>query len=166
VGSKDWSGDPAALFHGLSKTDKKFITVSSNYRLGGLGWTSAPGQDMVPNVGIWDALAALEWTQQYIRFFGGDSERITVMGESAGGGIIDHLITAHGGAGTVSFQQVRENRTYLPPFYTKFSNQEKGNFDLTRIQSTCEQFKSDDGSVQQLLTGHELYHNLLPSQHS
>jgi carboxylesterase type B len=105
-GSKDWSGDPAALFQGLSKTEAKFITVSSNYRLGALGWLSAPGQDMTANAGIWDGLAALEWTQKYIELFGGDAERITAMRESAGGGIIDHLITAHGGKGHVPFSQV------------------------------------------------------------
>jgi carboxylesterase type B len=97
----------------MSKSDEKFITVSSNYRLGATGWISSPDRDLLPNAGIWDALVALEWTQKYIGYFGGDADRITAMGESAGGGIIDHLITARGGSGSLPFQQVRIN-TNIP----------------------------------------------------
>ena len=104
-GSKDWAGNPAGMFQDIMP-DEKFITVSSNYRLGALGWMSSEGTDITPNVGLWDGLAALEWTQQYISRFGGDPNLITAIGESAGGAIIQHLITARGGSGTVPFKQV------------------------------------------------------------
>lgn len=104
-GSKDWAGDPAGLFQTMPP-GQKFITVSSNYRLGALGWMSSDGIDMDKNTGLWDALAAIEWTKEYISFFGGDPDDITVIGESAGGGIIHHLLTAHGGQGTVPFNKV------------------------------------------------------------
>jgi carboxylesterase type B len=53
-----------------------------------------------------DQRLALEWVQKYIHLFGGDKKRVTVFGQSAGGGSIMHQITAYGGAkGKVPFQQ-------------------------------------------------------------
>ncbi|EPS43555.1 hypothetical protein H072_2396 [Dactylellina haptotyla CBS 200.50] len=103
-GSNDWAGNPAGLFQEMDPNEK-FITVSSNYRLGSLGWMSSKGVDMTPNVGLWDALIGLEWIKEYISYFGGDPDRITAIGESAGGGIIQHLLTLRGGNGTVPFNQ-------------------------------------------------------------
>lgn len=61
---------------------------------------------MDANVGLHDSIAAVEWTKQYISKFGGDPERITVIGQSAGAGIINLMLTADGGKGTLPFSQV------------------------------------------------------------
>ena len=79
-----------------------------NYRLGAFGWLSGSefNSSGTPNVGLYDQRFALEWVQSYISKFGGDPSRVTVFGESAGGGSIMHQITAYGGAnGPVPFQQ-------------------------------------------------------------
>lgn len=74
--------------------------------LGLPGWTYLPGEDMIANLGMHDSLAAVEWTFRFISRFGGDPNRVTVMGQSAAGGIINLLTVLNGGEGTLPFQQV------------------------------------------------------------
>ena len=62
------------------------ILVTLNYRVGPWGWlggeqAAAAGASMV---GLQDQLLALKWVRQNIQSFGGDPEKVTVFGESAG----------------------------------------------------------------------------------
>lgn len=105
-GSKEpWAGDPAALFQHM-EADQKFIAVSANYRLGMLGFLAPDVDGIDKNVAIYDAEAALSWVSEYISYFGGDPDDITVIGESAGGGLIQHLLTAYGGVKTLPIKKV------------------------------------------------------------
>ena len=84
------------------------IFVSLNYRLGAFGWLSGPTlqSNGTANAGLYDQRLALQWVQDKIHLFGGDPNRVTVIGESAGGGSIMHQITAFGGLnGRAPFQQ-------------------------------------------------------------
>ncbi|MFJ5546549.1 carboxylesterase/lipase family protein [Streptomyces sp. NPDC093225] len=58
------------------------VLVSLNYRLGVAGYGLFP--DAVPNRGLLDQISALEWVRDNIAGFGGDPDRVTVFGESAG----------------------------------------------------------------------------------
>ncbi|WP_261719777.1 carboxylesterase family protein [Streptomyces sp. FZ201] len=58
------------------------VLVSVNYRLGVEGYGLFP--DVPANPGLRDQLAALEWVREAIGAFGGDPERITLSGQSAG----------------------------------------------------------------------------------
>ena len=49
------------------------------------------------NLRLYNTEAALEWVRDYIPRFGGNAVDITLFGESVGGGVIMHLITAYGG---------------------------------------------------------------------
>jgi len=93
--------------------------VSMNYRLGAFGWLAGSNFDSqggTPNVGLYDQRFALEWVQSHIAKFGGDPSRVTVFGESAGGGSIMHQITAYGGKRTVPFQQAIPQSPGWQPF--------------------------------------------------
>lgn len=68
------------------------IYVSIDYRVDMLGFinlTEVPGGEKYAesaNLGLLDEVAALSWIQENIAAFGGDPERVTIFGESAGGG--------------------------------------------------------------------------------
>jgi para-nitrobenzyl esterase len=72
------------------------VVVTVNYRLGALGFLlPADGRDdMDANCGLRDQLLALYWVRDHAAAFGGDPARVTVFGESAGGGSILHLCVA------------------------------------------------------------------------
>jgi len=66
------------------------IVVTINYRLGALGWladASLPSDTAADsgNWGLMDQQLALQWVRDNIRAFGGDPDRVTISGESAGG---------------------------------------------------------------------------------
>lgn len=54
-------------------------------------------QTGLPNAGIYDQRAALQWIQDYIGLVGGDKSQVSAWGESAGAGSILHHLTAFGG---------------------------------------------------------------------
>lgn len=69
-------------FDGTAFARDGVVTVTINYRLAVEGWGHFP--DAVPNRGLLDMVAALEWVQAEIAAFGGDPSRVTICGESAG----------------------------------------------------------------------------------
>lgn len=104
-GAKDTGNDPGAILAD-AHPDEKFIVVASNYRLGPFGWMSSDTESSISqNNGLYDALAGLSWTKEYIHLFGGDPEKVTVIGQSAGGGIIEYLLAADAQGKDVHFNQ-------------------------------------------------------------
>ena len=112
AGSKTDGYNPAGLLaRSQENDDDGVIYVALNYRLGAFGWLSGPTfqEDGTSNAGLHDQRFALEWIQKHISKFGGDPKRVTVFGESAGGGSIMGQITAYGGnKGPAPFSQVSQ----------------------------------------------------------
>jgi para-nitrobenzyl esterase len=76
------------------------IYVSTNYRLGVLGFLAhAALGPRSGNYGLQDQQAALRWVQQNIQAFGGDPNRVTIFGESAGGSSVCHQLASPTAAG-------------------------------------------------------------------
>ncbi|GAB5586050.1 hypothetical protein Unana1_00950 [Umbelopsis nana] len=65
------------------------VLVVANYRLSAFGWYNGK------NEAVRDALLSLQWVKENIAAFGGDPEKVTVFGESAGGFMSRYLIGAN-----------------------------------------------------------------------
>ena len=67
------------------------------------------------NIGVWDSLAALEWTKKHIHKFGGDPERITAIGQSAGAAILTALLLGEQGNLLLPFDHTMISSPALVP---------------------------------------------------
>lgn len=86
------AGSPASPWYdGASFNRDGVVTVNVSYRLGfdGFGWI----EDAPLNRGVLDWILALEWVRDNIAAFGGDPSRVTIAGQSAGGGAVLTLLT-------------------------------------------------------------------------
>ncbi|WP_402464006.1 carboxylesterase family protein [Isoptericola aurantiacus] len=113
-GAGDLGGyDPAALVR-----EQDVVVVTVTYRLGALGFlgTGAPddggtagggtagrtdADDAGPapraaNLGLLDVISALRWVREHVAAFGGDPDRITAFGQSAGADLLSHVLGADG----------------------------------------------------------------------
>jgi carboxylesterase type B len=68
------------------------VVVTINYRLGVFGFLSLDDNSTRGNYGIADQVIALDWVRANIAAFGGDPDRITVFGQSAGANSIRAIL--------------------------------------------------------------------------
>ncbi|KAI8520205.1 Carboxylesterase 5A [Branchiostoma belcheri] len=70
------------------------VVVSFNYRLGLLGFLSTRDENAPGNFGFLDQVLAIRWVKENIQNFGGDPDRITIFGESAGGYSVSYHVVS------------------------------------------------------------------------
>ncbi|WP_312681655.1 carboxylesterase/lipase family protein [Stenotrophomonas chelatiphaga] len=72
------------------------VVVTFNYRLGAIGFSDFSALGIPNNRGLHDQIAALRWVRAHIALFGGDPDKVTVAGESAGATSVSLLLVARG----------------------------------------------------------------------
>lgn len=99
-GAFDKIAGEISTYNGTALAQKGVIVVTTNYRVGALGFLAHPELDnesannVSGNYGLMDQLATLQWVQRNIGAFGGDPSRVTIFGQSAGGeSILIHLVS-------------------------------------------------------------------------
>jgi len=78
-------GGGASYFFGPNYLlENDVVVVTFNYRLGAFGFLATNDKAAAGNYGIQDQIMVLKWVQKNIEKFGGDSNKVTIMGEDAG----------------------------------------------------------------------------------
>lgn len=92
-GAFQWGYTNEMEFNGENIAKRGVVVVSVNYRLGAIGFLAHPeltkeNPDAPTNFGLLDQQYGLMWTKRNIKAFGGNPDRITIAGQSAGGGSV------------------------------------------------------------------------------
>lgn len=91
----------ADLYDGANLARRGVMVVTINYRLGRLGFFDHPALaaergpgEPAGNYGLMDVIQALRWVRENASAFGGDPDRVTIFGESAGGALVTRLMVS------------------------------------------------------------------------
>lgn len=88
------------VYDGTHLAQRGVVVVTINYRLGVFGFLAHPALTAESpthssgNYGLLDCLQALRWVQANIRAFGGDPQRVTIWGQSAGAQAVGALLAS------------------------------------------------------------------------
>ena len=100
-GGANYMGSGALpIFDGEGLARKGVVLVTVNYRLGRLGFLAHPALTLESehgasgNYGLMDQLEALRWVQRNIAGFGGDPDRVTIFGQSAGSYSVSYFMAS------------------------------------------------------------------------
>ncbi len=89
-----------ASYDGTQLSRNGLIVVTVNFRLGIFGYFASSalrtesGHDSAGNYALGDQIAALNWVKKNIAAFGGDPQRVTVAGQSAGAEAVAELLAS------------------------------------------------------------------------
>lgn len=99
-GGNNEGSSAVPVYDGEGLAKKGLVVVVINYRLGVLGWFTHPdltresGHQASGNYGLMDQIAALKWVRDNIAAFGGDPNRVTIAGQSAGASAVHNLVVS------------------------------------------------------------------------
>lgn len=114
------------VYTGEKLAKKGVVLVSIAYRVGQLGFLahpelSAESPDHVSgNYGLLDMIAGLQWIQKNISAFGGDPNKVTIFGESAGGIAVSMLCASPLAKGLFHGAISQSGGSFGPPRPTTF----------------------------------------------
>ncbi|KAJ5965745.1 hypothetical protein N7481_012459 [Penicillium waksmanii] len=117
------------------KIGKPFIAVTLNYRLFAWGFISSSQVSGTgnTNLGLRDQRLALQWIRENIAAFGGDPDKVTIWGESAGGMSVGYHLTAYGG---------RDDKLFRAGIMESGGSIEAGPSNYTTYQSSYDEIVS------------------------
>ena len=119
-GALQWGNTAEMEFDGERLARRGIVVVTVNYRLNVFGFFTHPelfeeAPEAPANFGNLDQQFGLFWTRRNIAAFGGDPDRITIGGQSAGGGSVLTQLNCEGNRGAVS-RAIVESGIFLDPY--------------------------------------------------
>jgi carboxylesterase type B len=116
MGGSDWTNALTLMPH--AKDSMVFVAIQ--YRLGPLGFLGGEavrGEGGASNAGLLDQRAAIEWVRRNIAKFGGDPEKVTIWGGSAGGGSVTAQMMMYGGEKNPPFRNAVGEYPWWQPYH-------------------------------------------------
>ena len=113
-------------YSGENLAKKGVVLVSIAYRVGQLGFLAHPElssenpNHVSGNYGLLDMIAGLQWVQKNIAAFGGDPNKVTIFGESAGGIAVSMLCASPLAKGLFHGAISQSGGSFGPPRPTTF----------------------------------------------
>ena len=113
-------------YSGEQLAKKGVVLVSIAYRVGQLGFLAHPElsaettNHVSGNYGLLDMIAGLQWVQKNIAAFGGDPDKVTIFGESAGGIAVSMLCASPLAKGLFQGAISQSGGSFGPPRPTPF----------------------------------------------
>jgi para-nitrobenzyl esterase len=113
-------------YSGEKLAEKGVVLVSIAYRVGQLGFLAHPElskesqHNVSGNYGLLDMIAGLQWVQKNIAAFGGDPDKVTIFGESAGGIAVSMLCASPLAKGLFHGAISQSGGSFGPPRPTTF----------------------------------------------
>lgn len=93
-GSPDWNEDvQTQVDPSYFANFGNMMIIRPNFRIGSLGFLATDNGQIEGNFGLWDLKAVMDWTIEFGELFGGDSTRITVMGQGSGAVLAELLVS-------------------------------------------------------------------------
>jgi len=115
-----------ATYGGEKLANKGVVLVSIAYRVGTLGFLAHPElsaespHKVSGNYGLLDMIAGLQWVKKNIAAFGGDPDKVTIFGESAGGIAVSMLCASPEAKGLFHGAISQSGGSFGPPRPTTF----------------------------------------------
>jgi len=119
-GSFTGGSTASSIFDGTRLAQEGVVLVSVAYRLGVFGFLAHPelrreSGSSSGAYGLQDLIASLQWVQQNITQFGGDPDRVTIFGESAGGMAVSFLAASPPAKGLFQRAISQSGGVFAPP---------------------------------------------------
>ncbi|KAK6362323.1 hypothetical protein TWF730_006018 [Orbilia blumenaviensis] len=119
-GLSQGSGNEPPSHGGMFASRGDVVFVAINYRLANLGWLginniTVPSGEGNGNYGLGDMQTALQWVKENIKYFGGDKDRVTIMGESGGAIAVRALLASKKSKGLISGAIIHSGAWGTPP---------------------------------------------------
>ncbi len=146
-----WEVDLMSFFNPTHIVEQEsVIVVTLNYRLGIFGFLNLPeaykkeGVSSA-NFGLQDQALAIKWVYENIEQFGGDKEKITIMGESAGSMSVGFHLVNNDAPTSDYFRAAIMQSPYMGfPVKTETHAQKVGSFSADLMLAKCKDDNVED----------------------
>ncbi|WP_428741908.1 carboxylesterase/lipase family protein [Tenacibaculum sp.] len=144
------------IYNGKNLAKKGVVLVSIAYRVGELGFLAHPElsaespENVSGNYGLLDMIAGLQWVKDNIAAFGGDPNKVTIFGESAGGIAVSMLSASPLAKGLFTGAISESGGSFGPPRLTTYPGENMKTLKVAEEEGTTYMESAGVSSIAEL----------------